>query len=138
MASTGRIDYRMQRRAAIAAVREGDRSPADACDAHPDLLRAGEHLGSEVDDPCPICSGDRLRHVHYLFFRRGKSTQGGRAVAEERIPDELARHGSIRRYLVEVCLDCQWHHLLELAQLERPVRQRPRVAPRRKVEDGQA
>lgn len=130
--ATGRIDYRMQRRALLAAVREGDKSPSDVCDAHPNLVRAAEHLGEDPGDPCPLCRADgTIRHVNYVFHRRGKSSQGGRAVSQERMAAELAKHGSIRRYLVEVCLGCQWHHLLEMAQLERPVRQRPRVAPRR-------
>ncbi len=122
----------MQRRSLIAEVREGNRSPADVCDAHPNLVRAGEHLGDVVGEDCPICGDEQsLRHVTYVFHRRGKSARGGRAIASDLVAAELARHGMLKRYIVEVCPSCHWNHLVEAAQLERPVRRRPRVAPRR-------
>lgn len=130
--ATGRIDYRMQRRSLLAEVRDGTRSPADVCDAHPNLVRAGEHLGDQIGEDCPICGEeDGLRHVTYVFHRRGRSARGGRAIASERLGEELAKHGSLRRYVVEVCPTCHWNHLVEAATLERPLRRRPRVAPRR-------
>lgn len=130
--ATGRIDYRMQRRALLAQVREGTRAISDVCDAHPNLVRAGEHLGDVVGEDCPICGeADGLRHVSYLFPRRGRSAHGGRAIASERIADEVLRLGTVRRFVVEVCPTCHWNHVLEASQLERPTRPRPRVAPRR-------
>ncbi|MFT5223010.1 MAG: hypothetical protein ACI867_001320 [Glaciecola sp.] len=130
--ATRRIDYRMQRRALLAEVRDGLKSKADVCDAHPNLVRAGEHLGDDVAKDCPICDEpDGLRHVMYVFHRRGKSAQGGRAIASKNVAAELAKHGSIRRFIVEVCLHCHWNHLIEAAHLESPARQRSRAVPRR-------
>lgn len=103
----------MQRRAVLREVVEGTRTPGDVCDAHPDLVRAGEHLGASADEDCPLCGSDRLRHVTYVFFRKGPRKQGGRAVRHDTLPAQLKRHGDLNVYRVEVCVDCSWHHLLE-------------------------
>lgn len=109
----GRIDYRMQRRAVLRDVRAGLRDPADVRDAHPDLLRAGTHIGAEARDDCPLCDEGRLRHVTYVFRDRDRRTQGGRAVPRESLPAQVDRYGDLSVYTVEVCLDCHWHHLVE-------------------------
>lgn len=114
----GRIDYRMQRRASLRDVREGLRSPADICDAHPDLVRAGIHIGSPVSDPCPVCeAADQLRHVSYVFGRRDRRDHSGRAVPRQSLARQVERHGELTVYTVEVCTACHWHHLLESYQL---------------------
>ena len=110
----GRIDYRMRRRAALRELEEGRQSRADACDAHPELVRAGTHIGDEVRDPCPVCDEQRIRHVTYVFdLRARKQGQGGRAVARESLLRQVKRFGDLNVYRVEVCLACHWHHLLE-------------------------
>jgi hypothetical protein len=110
---TGRIDYRMQRRAALREVREGLRSPADACDAHPDLVRAGLHIGTPADAACPLCKRDEVREVTYVFDRKDPRNRGGRAVPRESLARQHERYGDLTVYTVEVCLGCHWHHLLE-------------------------
>jgi hypothetical protein len=110
---TGRIDYRMQRRAALREVREGLRSPADACDAHPDLVRAGLHIGTPGDAACPLCKRDEVREVTYVFDRKDPRNRGGRAVPRESLARQHERYGDLTVYTVEVCLGCHWHHLLE-------------------------
>lgn len=110
---TGRIDYRMQRRAALREVREGLRSPADACDAHPDLVRAGIHIGSPSTDPCPLCDRDDLRDVTYVFDRKDPRNRGGRAVPRDSLARQHERYGDLTVYTVEVCTACHWHHLVE-------------------------
>jgi hypothetical protein len=109
----GRVDYRMQRLALLRDVRAGLRSSDDVCDAHPDLRRAGQHLGTVVDEPCPICAADRLVHVHYVFEGKGPRSQGGRAVARDALVRQAERHGDLTVYTVEVCPPCGWHHLVE-------------------------
>jgi hypothetical protein len=110
---TGRIDYRMQRHAALREVREGLRSPADACDAHPDLVRAGLHLGSPGADACPLCGEDAMRDVTYVFARLDRRNRGGRAVPRDSLARQQERYGDLTVYTVEVCTACHWHHLLE-------------------------
>ena len=109
----GRIDYRMQRRAVLRDVFSGLREPHDVRDAHPDLVRAGTHIGAGVRDDCPLCEADELRHVTYVFRDRDRSTQGGRAVPRESLAAQVDRYGDLAVYTVEVCLACCWHHLVE-------------------------
>lgn len=113
----GRIDYRMQRRALLRDVRAGLRSPEDVRDAHPDLVRAGLHLGTSVSDDCPLCEEDGLRHVTYVFDRKDPRNKGGRAVPRESLARQVERYGDLTVYTVEVCVACHWHHLVESFQL---------------------
>ena len=123
----GQVDHRVQRRVALRHVREGIVSRDAACDAHRELVRAGTHIGSEAGETCGVCDGERLRHVHYVFTGRaakGKG-EGGSAVPAEKLDATLLRLGDVKVYLVEVCLDCRWHHLLEsFWELRDPVRRR--------------
>jgi len=108
-----RIDYRMQRRAALRDVASGLRSPADVCDAHPELLRASRHIGTPVDEPCPLCDGGRLVQVTYVFDTARRGPRSGRAVPRSSLPHHLERYGDLDVYTVEVCPSCGWHHLVE-------------------------
>ncbi len=89
----------------------------EVCDAHPELVRAGTHLGTPVDDPCPICAGERLVHVSYVFEGRGARARSGRAVPRESLPRQAERYGQLTVYTVEVCPACGWHHLVESFRL---------------------
>ena len=109
----GRIDYRLQRRALLREVAEGVRDRGDVCDAHPDLVRAGRHIGRPVSDPCPVCERPALSHVTYVFEGKGRRTIGGRAVASDSLTRQVERYGDLTAYTVEVCTECHWHHLLE-------------------------
>ena len=109
----GRIDYRMRRRAVLRDVREGLTSCDDVRDAHPDLLRAASHIGTATREPCPLCDVHTLTHVDYVFEGKNPRTPGGRAVPREAIPAQADRYGDLHVYVVEVCLGCHWHHLVE-------------------------
>lgn len=113
----GRIDYRMQRRAVLAEVRTGMRSVADVRDAHPDLVRAGVHIGMPADGDCPLCGEGELRIVTYVFDRKDPRNRGGRAVPRESLARQHERYGDMTVYSVEVCTACHWHHLVESFQL---------------------
>ena len=119
MRKTG-IDYRMQRRAVLRDVRCGLRSPDDVRDAHPDLVRAAIHLGTPIDEPCPLCDEAALAQVTYVFEHKGSRSPGGRAVPREALPRQLERYGELTAYVVEVCRDCHWHHLIESFLLVEP------------------
>jgi uncharacterized protein DUF5318 len=107
----GVVDHRLARRALISEYRKGRLAKHQVCDAHPELLRAARGIGRETAVDCPICEGDRLVHVTYVFGpRMGPS---GRCVSER---DELAvldrRADHFTAYVVEVCRSCEWHHLV--------------------------
>lgn len=112
-----RTDYRLQRRATLEDVRAGRRMRDEVCDAHPELLRAATHLGTPVDDPCPICTSDRLVQVSYVFEGRNPRTRSGRAVPRESLDRQAERYGQLTVYTVEVCPACSWHHLVESFRL---------------------
>jgi hypothetical protein len=105
----------MQRRAVLRAVGSGEVTRAAACDAHRELVRAGTHIGAPAGEPCPVCGADRLRHVRYVFTGRAAKGrgEGGRAIPHDKWEDTLHRLGDVKVYLVEVCIECRWHHLLE-------------------------
>ncbi|MFP4311316.1 MAG: DUF5318 family protein [Nitriliruptoraceae bacterium] len=112
-----RTDHRLQRRALLREVQEGLRGPDDVRDAHPDLVRAGIHIGTEVAAACPLCARDALRHVSYVFERHGPRTGSGRAVPADALQRYADRHGDLAVYTVEVCTACRWHHLIESYRL---------------------
>lgn len=113
------VDYALVRRAVLRDLRRGALTRLDVCDAHPELLRAGRHVGSASDEECPVCSAAELRLVSYVYGDKLK-TANGRCVADG---GELARlgaaHDEFSRYVVEVCLDCGWNHLVRSELLGR-------------------
>lgn len=119
---TGRVDYRMARRAALREVRTGLRSRDDACDAHPELLRAAKWIGVAKTAPCPLCEADELVNVTYIFPRYGKTAHRGQAVTVGSLAAMVARLGDLQVYTVEACRACGWHFLMEKYTLLPPSR----------------
>ncbi len=112
-----RTDYRLRRRSLLREVIEGARPLDDVRDAHPDLVRAGTHIGSDADEACPLCQRDTLKHVSYVFEGKGPRTPSGRALPAEALRRHAERYGDLTVYTVEVCTACHWHHLLESYRL---------------------
>ncbi len=112
------VDYRLVRRHLINEVKRKRLSRVDVCDAHPELIRAAEHLGTTTASMCPICEEQPLVHVTYAFghglpaFGRCLSSVG-----------ELAKlrraHQELAVYVVEVCTGCRWNHLARSFRLTR-------------------
>ncbi len=121
----GFIDYRMAKRALVRQVTRGAIAVEDVCDAHPELLRAAQNVGTPTHRTCPICrladdradvpldEAETLRTVTYVFgddLRR----LSGHVVWTRAELDELSRsHRSFTAYVVEACLVCGWNHLVE-------------------------
>lgn len=118
------IDYRLARRNLITAFRKGRLSRVEVCDAHPELIRAAVHLGTEVDEMCPICADDNLVLVKYVFGPR--LPKHGRCVADNAELAKLAaRRDDLVCYLVEVCRQCHWNHLARSFALGSRDRRKP-------------
>lgn len=104
------VDYGLARRATLAELSSGGLTVADACDAHPYLLRAAKYHGEPTDRPCPVCRKERLTHVTYVY-----GDELGRYAGRVKVTDELqemAREfGEFRVYVVEVCQSCAWNYL---------------------------
>jgi hypothetical protein len=106
------VDYALARRSTIRSLRRGELHTGDVCDAHPELLRAGKNIGHTADERCPVCSHESLRWVRYVYGDDLRHLNG-RVVYPEGWLEELASaHEQFTCYLVEVCVDCSWNHLL--------------------------
>jgi hypothetical protein len=113
---SGTIDYRLARRHLIAEFHRGRLSRSDVCDAHPELIRAAEHVGAKREDPCPICEEYPLVDVSYVFGERLPAH--GRCITTNAELVKFGRQpGSYACYVVEVCQNCRWNHLARMFQL---------------------
>jgi hypothetical protein len=105
------VDYALARRAVLRDLRRGAITRRDVCDAHPELLRAGRNVGEHAPHDCPVCGGDRVRFVSYVYGDALKQANG-RCITNAAELDKL--ESSVEEfacYVVEVCLDCSWNHL---------------------------
>jgi hypothetical protein len=106
------IDYALARRATLADLAHGRADRQDVCDAHPYLLRAARHHGEATETPCPVCRhAEPLTRVTYVFGE-GLGESSGRACATRDFADLAAAYGEITAYVVEVCRQCSWNHLV--------------------------
>ena len=106
----GQVDYRLARNAVLSEFRKKRLSRHDVCDAHPELIRAARNVGAPRDDECPICDGDNLRSVSYVFGSRLPAH--GRCITSGRELLTLSQRPTVLTcYVVEVCPDCSWNHL---------------------------
>lgn len=140
------IDYALARRATLVELANGRLSAAEACDAHPDLMRAARYHGEATETRCPVCRKERLTRVTYAY---GDELQhaSGRARSTRSLDGLAERFAQIRIYVVEVCRSCGWNHLClsymigtEAAPADRPAATAvPDVVPvtRREAQPGQ-
>jgi hypothetical protein len=106
------VDYSLARKSLLLAVRQGGLSTTEVCDAHPELLRAGKHIGHDPHERCPVCSHDTLRLVRYVYGDQLKRDNGKVVYPAEWLRDLIDRYDQFTCYVVEVCIDCAWNHLL--------------------------
>ena len=106
------VDYALARRSVVRAVRRGVIGTAEVCDAHPELMRAARNIGEDGDVKCPICSHSTLRYVRYVFGDELKRHSGKVVYPAEWLTELASTHDQFTCYLVEVCIDCSWNHLL--------------------------
>jgi len=104
-------DYALARRAVLRDFQRGSLTRLEVCDAHPELMRAAQCIGTDLSDECPVCGAESLRLVSYVYGEKLKQANG-RAISTA---DELAKLGAtcdeFACYDVEVCVDCRWNHL---------------------------
>lgn len=111
--NTGVIDYRLARQQVISQFQKGRLSKQDVCDAHPELCRAAAGAGQPTSEPCPICEEGPLTLVTYAFGPRLPA--GGRCISTARELAQMERRSSqVTCYVVEVCPDCAWNHLVKV------------------------
>ncbi|WP_419918458.1 DUF5318 family protein [Candidatus Poriferisocius sp.] len=104
------VHYRLARTHVLNRLKSGVRMADDVCDAHPELVRAGREVGTAAGEPCPVCQGDGLALVSYVFGPRLPAH--GRCISYSGEIAKLARRkGRFTCYEVEVCPDCRWNYL---------------------------
>lgn len=107
------VSYRLARQRTVDAYRAGHQLNSEVCDAQPELRRVAHHHGAPMDDACPICEVDELVWVRFAFGRG--LPKSGRCVTDQRELRRLQRRGRPSEcYLIEVCRQCWWNHVLEL------------------------
>lgn len=118
------VDYALQRRAVLRDFRDGRVGARDVCDADPYLLRAARFHGEPSGTPCPLCGGNDLSNVSWVFGEQLRHVSGS-----ARTPSELARLdnlvGEFNVHVVEVCRTCRWNHLVLSYVLGNGTSQRP-------------
>lgn len=110
--SPGEIDYRLARQHLISEFRKGRLAQHEVCDAHPELVRAAKQVSRPTNEPCPICDGDELVLVSYVFGP--KLPAFGRCITTAKELKTFTRkknEGEFSCYVVEVCPTCHWNHL---------------------------
>jgi len=114
--TAGQVDYRLVRRRTIDEFHRGRLSRLDVCDAHPELLRAARNVGGVRSEPCPICDDPGVVLVSYAFGRRLPAH--GRCITSEKELTRLTRRAdAVTCYVVEVCPDCAWNHLVRMFEV---------------------
>ena len=109
--SAGDISFLLERNRILRQYERGELTRNDICDAHPELLRAAHHYSEHTTDPCPVCGKEAIRIVSYVFGPRLPSY--GRCVNSSSDLDRIRkRKGNFTCYMVEVCAQCSWNHLL--------------------------
>ncbi len=106
------VDYSLRKRAALRELLAGRVGTYDLCDASPYLKNAARFHGEPTDQRCPICRSENLIHVHYIYGDELKQSAGqARTVAELSVLAMTLREFQV--FVVEVCLGCDWNHLVE-------------------------
>ena len=113
---SGVLDHALRRRAVLLALRSGRLAREDACDAGPELLGAAAFDGRPSAVPCPVCRGDGLRVVSWVWGRSA-ALRTGRSATPAEVAGHAAALGSVTLHEVEVCTRCGWNHLLSSCTL---------------------
>ena len=120
------VSFVLARRSALEALRRGGAFNSDHCDADPGLLRAAKHHGEPAGRDCPVCRRQELVEVTWVYGAQLGALSGS-ARAQAQLPVMATEHGRFRVYVVEVCRQCSWNHLVIAYTLGDG---NPRVTPR--------
>ncbi|GIJ79488.1 hypothetical protein SAMN05443287_107136 [Micromonospora phaseoli] len=106
------VDYSLRKRVVLRELLAGRVGTYDLCDASPYLKNAARFHGEPTDQRCPICRSENLTRVHYIYGDELKQSAGqARTVAELSVLAMTLREFQV--FVVEVCLGCDWNHLVE-------------------------
>lgn len=108
----GAVDYRMARLALVNEFKRGRLARHEVCDAHPELCRAARNIARKTSEACPICEDALLVLVTYAFGPH--LPKSGYAVEDREDMNKVRRLTTeCTCYVVEVCSECGWNHLVQ-------------------------
>lgn len=119
-----RVDYALQRRAAIRDLHTGGALTSEYCEADQYLMRAAKHHGEPTGDRCPACKRENLVHLSYVYGD-ALGPYAGRLRSADELADMAHRFGEFTVYVVEVCQRCQWNFMVRRYVLGDGVPRRP-------------
>lgn len=102
------IDYSLDKRATLLALFRG---VVDACDADPYLMRAAKYHGEKTSRHCPVCKKNSLVELRYTFGDQ-LGQYSGRIKTADELREMEQEFGEFSVYVVEVCVECSWNHLI--------------------------
>jgi len=105
------VDYSLARRRNLSAALLAATGSSDALDPHPDLLRAAKHHGQPTEASCPWCRSEALVLLRYVYSDE-LGPFSGRIKSTAELSEMATDFGFLDVYVVEVCPDCHWNHLL--------------------------
>jgi hypothetical protein len=107
---SGVVEYGLVRHGLLESLRKGRILREDVCDAHPELLRAAQHVGVPTGRTCPVCDATTTSEVTYVFGSR--LPPGGTCPSSPAELDRLERREEpVVCFAVEACASCGFHHL---------------------------
>lgn len=105
------VSHRWEKRMLLRAWNEGKIERDAICDADFLLVEASKYHGYPAERPCPICEGDTLREVNWIYGEN-LGARANTARKETEIVRIVGEVGPVTVHLVEVCTRCRWNHLL--------------------------
>ena len=104
------VEYRLARQTVIDYWKNGEIEQEILCDAQSMLKRNAIHCGAAIEERCPICELGEIYYPRLPAHGRCISTKG-----ELQRLDNRKTH--LSAYVIEVCPDCGWNHLVRTASL---------------------
>jgi len=112
------VDYTLRKRSVLHDFRSGRISRWEVCDAHPEIKRIARNVGEETRITCPVCRRQKLRLLNFVYGN-GLNYENGRVFPTKVIFNGLReKYSSFTCYVVEVCIDCNWNHLVRSIRFE--------------------
>ena len=113
---TADVEYRLARQTVIDYWKNGEIEQEILCDAQSMLKRNAIHCGAAIEERCPICELGEIYYVTYVFGPRLPAH--GRCISTKGELQRLDnRKTHLSAYVIEVCPDCGWNHLVRTASL---------------------
>jgi len=112
------VDYTLRKRSVLRDFRKGRLSLYEVCDAHPEMRRIATNVGESTHSVCPVCRREKLRLLNFVYGDE-LDRDNGRVFPTRAIFNGLReKYRVFTCYVVEVCIRCNWNHLVRSIRFE--------------------